>query len=193
MSTVILLIVAAMWAAVLLPPIFRSKIDRPQSSVDVFRRQLHTLQSGVPQRGAYGNPSPYGRSAAPMRAMARPFAPAPAARRSSLGAAPIAAPTSGRSHHHTASQGMSRPVNGQVGFAPMSGREMLRRRRANVLYAILGVNGVSLFLAFTTGSSLMTLLFGAAFLSLVGYCYMLVQIRQQHINRRYRHNYYRAA
>ena len=55
MSTVILLIVAAMWAAVLLPPIFRSKIDRPQSSVDVFRRQLNTLQSGVPQRGAYGN------------------------------------------------------------------------------------------------------------------------------------------
>ena len=192
MSTVILLIVAAMWAAVLLPPIFRSKIDRPQSSVDVFRRQLHTLQSGVPQRGAYGNTSPYGRNAAPMRAMARPFVPAPAARRSSLGGAP-AAPTSGRSHHNTASQGMPRPANGQVGFVPMSGREMLRRRRANVLYGILGVNSVSLFLAFTTGSSFMTLLFGAAFLSLVGYCYMLVQIRQQHINRRYRHSYYRAA
>jgi hypothetical protein len=193
MSTVILLIVAAMWAAVLLPPIFRSKIDRPQSSVDVFRRQLHTLQSGVPQRGAYGNPSPYGRSAAPMRAMARPFVPAPAARRASLGAAPVASATGGRSHHHTASQGMPRPVNGQVGFAPMSGREMLRRRRTNVLYGILSVNGVSLFLAFTTGSSLMTLIFGAAFLSLVGYCYMLVQIRQQHINRGYRHSYYRAA
>ena len=192
MSTVILLIVAAMWAAVLLPPIFRSKIDRPQSSVDVFRRQLNTLQSGVPQRGAYGN-SPYGRGAAPMRAMARPFAPAPAARRASLGAAPVASATGGRSHHHTASQGMPRPVNGQVGFAPMSGREMLRRRRTNVLYGILSVNGVSLFLAFTTGSSLMTLLFGAAFLSLVGYCYMLVQIRQQHVNRRTRHNYYRAA
>jgi hypothetical protein len=193
MSTVILLIVAAMWAAVLLPPIFRSKIDRPQSSVDVFRRQLHTLQSGVPQRGAYGSPSPYGGSAAPMRAMARPFAPTQSARRASLGAAPVASATGGRSHHHTASQGMPRPVNGQVGFAPMSGREMLRRRRTNVLYGILSVNGVSLFLAFTTGSSLMTLIFGAAFLSLVGYCYMLVQIRQQQINRGYRHNYYRAA
>lgn len=192
MSTVILLIVAAMWAAVLLPPIFRSKIDRPQSSVDVFRRQLYTLQTGAPQRGAYGS-SPYGRSAAPMRAMARPFAPAPATRRASLGVAPIPSATSGRSHHHTASQGMPRPMNGQVGFAPMSGREMLRRRRANVLYAVLSVNGVSLFLAFTTGSSLMTLVFGVAFLSLVSYCYTLVQIRQQRINRRFSHSYYRAA
>ena len=57
----------AAWAAVLLPPLLRSRVDsRPNSSVTDFRKQLATLQRTVPARGA-----------APMRSMARPLAPSP--------------------------------------------------------------------------------------------------------------------
>jgi len=194
MSQVILLLVGAMWAAVLLPPLFRAKIDRPQSSVDVFRRQLHTLQTGMaprqmPPYGArpYGAPqrpmAQYGvRSAspAPMRAMARPFAPAQPARRM-----PAAPPAGTRLHHNTPAYGMPR--------GGASAKQMIRRRRQNIFNAILAVNVASLFLAFTTGSTLMIWVFALAFIGFIGYCYMLAQIRQQQMSRRYARPYYRAA
>lgn len=66
MQKLILLVVAAAWFAVLVPPLLRSRIERrPGSSVTDFRRQLSTLQrSGPSVRGA-----------APVRMMARPLAP----------------------------------------------------------------------------------------------------------------------
>ena len=200
MSQVVILLVGAMWAAVLLPPLFRAKIDRPQSSVEVFRRQLHTLQTGMApgQMPQYG-PRPYGApqrpmnapmnmygprpmsSPAAMRTMARPFAPAqPAPRR--MPAAPAAGV---RLHHNTPSYGMPRPG--------IPAKAMVRRRRQNVFNAMLGINVVSLFLAFTTGSTLMIWVFAIAFLSFIGYCYMLAQIRAQQASRRYMRPYYRAA
>ena len=51
MGELVLLVVAAAWAAVLIPPLLRSRIEnRPNSSVTDFRRQLNRLQSTVPQR-----------------------------------------------------------------------------------------------------------------------------------------------
>ena len=45
MSKLVLLIVGAMWMAVLLPPLLRSRFDPgASSSVSDFRRQLNTLQ-----------------------------------------------------------------------------------------------------------------------------------------------------
>ena len=194
MSQVILLIVGAMWAAVLLPPLLRSKIDRPQSSVDVFRRQLHTLQNGAPQRGGYRQPVAYSRGAAPMRAMSRPFAPAQTQRRQP--SARVAAPqlTGVRTHHNTPSAGIPRSagMHSPAGYG-ISPRELVRRRRQNVFYAVLSANAASLFLAFTTGSTLMIYVFALAFLGLIGYCYMLAQMRQQQVSRQYRRSYYRAA
>jgi hypothetical protein len=194
MSQVILLIVGAMWAAVLLPPLLRSKIDRPQSSVDVFRRQLHTLQNGVPQRGGYRQPVSYARSGAPLRAMSRPFAPAQPQRRqpaTRVAAAPIPGV---RTHHNTPSGGIPRSAGPQAMAAyGLSPRELVRRRRQNVFYAVLSANAASLFLAFTTGSTLMIYVFALAFVGLIGYCYMLVQMRQQQVSRQYRRSYYRAA
>jgi hypothetical protein len=184
-SKVILLIVGAMWVAVLAPPLLRSKIDRPQSSVDVFRRQLNTLQHGAyaprPQPG-YRRPVQAGY---PMRQMARPFAPAaPAPRR-----APIV-PQPGMRTHHTTSHGIPRPATNLYGIPQ---RELVRRRRQNIFNGLLGLNIGSLFLAFTTGSTLMIWVFAIAFLSFIGYCYTLAQIRQQQMNRRYARPYYRAA
>ena len=74
----------------------------------------------------------------------------------------------------------------------MNPREVVRRRRTNVLYGLLAVNGLSLFLAFTTGSTAMVYLFAVAALALVGYCYTLVQIRNQEYLRRY-YGQHRAA
>ena len=185
MSKVILLLVGAMWAAVLLPPLFRTRFDRPQSSVDVFRRQLSTLQQGSyqprPQPG-YRRPV---QAAYPMRQMARPFAPAaPAQRR-----APIV-PQPGMRTHHTTSHGIPRPATNLYGIPT---RELVRRRRQNIFNSLLGLNIGSLFLAFTTGSTLMIWVFAIAFLSFIGYCYMLAQIRAAQASRRYARPYYRAA
>ena len=68
MGELVLLVVAAAWAAVLIPPLLRSRIEnRPNSSVTDFRRQLNRLQSTVPNRAA-----------GPMRGgMARPLAQSP--------------------------------------------------------------------------------------------------------------------
>jgi len=64
---------------------------------------------------------------------------------------------------------------------------------APIFNAILAVNVASLFLAFTTGSTLMIWVFALAFIGFIGYCYMLAQIRQQQMSRRYARPYYRAA
>ena len=191
MGTLILLVVGAAWMAVLLPPLMRSRFDGGSvSSVSDFRRQLNTLQRTQGPRAQ-----------APMRAMARPLAPSPV-----RGPRPMQAPrTAGharphlvpvdqtesrhRRSHHTS--GLSRQH-----FAPeemfLSPREIVRRRRTNVLYGLLAVNGLSLFLAFTTGSTAMVYFFGIAAIALVGYCYTLVQIRNQEYLRRY-YGSHRAA
>jgi hypothetical protein len=74
----------------------------------------------------------------------------------------------------------------------LSPREIVRRRRTNVLFGLVALNGLSLFLAFTTGSTAMVYVFGLAAMALVGYCYTLVQIRNQEHLRRYYGNH-RAA
>ena len=52
MQQLVILVVAAAWVAVLIPPMLRSRIDnRPNSSVTDFRRQLNRLQSSTPPRG----------------------------------------------------------------------------------------------------------------------------------------------
>lgn len=192
MSKLILLIVAAAWMAVLLPPLVRSRLDGGSaSSVSDFRRQLSTLQRAqVPH--AY----------APMRAMARPLAPAPV--RQTRRPVPQQAPRGPRlvasdgvlepearhrRSHHTASLPRHH-VAAETAY--LSPREVVRRRRVNVLYGLVASNVLTLFLAFTTGSSLMVYAFSAVFLGLAGYCYVLVQIRNQEYLRRGHHGY-RAA
>ena len=74
MAKLVLLVVAAAWAAVLIPPMLRSRVDnRPNSSVTDFRRQLNRLQStSTPPRGA-------------ARAMGRPLAQSPLQRQAASG------------------------------------------------------------------------------------------------------------
>lgn len=74
MAQLILLVVAAAWLAVLIPPMLRSRVEnRPNSSVTDFRRQLTKLQNtATPPRGA-------------VRAMGRPLAQSPLQRPAASG------------------------------------------------------------------------------------------------------------
>ena len=88
MGQIVLLVVAAAWAAVLVPPLLRSRIEnRPNSSVSDFRSQLSSLQRVMPSRGAS------------VRSMARPLAPSTLARPAASGRPPL---RSGLGSNHTA-------------------------------------------------------------------------------------------
>ena len=59
----------------------------------------------------------------------------------------------------------------------------MRRRRANVLFLLVMAFGVTLFLFATTKSDTMMYAFVLSFFSLMGYCYKLVQLRNQVLDR----------
>lgn len=228
MGKIVLLAVAAAWAAVLLPPLLRSRMEnRPGSSVTDFRRQLSTLQRAVPTR-----------TMTPMRSMGRPLAPSPLVK-------PVSAGRPGQFQRSTGDRsggldrvslerayeryGYERPsseryerIHGEVAYtgeiarrydrdqreqrgdlrdardhrgerthAPhratqvrrVSQRDLVRRRRTNVLFALVMANVLTLFLAATTKSSTMVYAFAFAFVSLCGYVYKLAQLRQYEVDR----------
>lgn len=204
MGKIVLLAMVAAWAAVLIPPLFRSRVDnRPNSSIHDFRRHLSTLQRTVPTR-----------QVAPMRAMARPLAHSGHTRatakinidgRNVAHHATLQAPTrtaGTRQHgpreqaprHHDAarvnrSRAPQRPVRRPA--PQVSQRELLRRRRTNALVTLLLVTVVALFLAATTKATALLYVFAVAFVALGIYCYKLVQLRA--MERNDGDSYYRAA
>lgn len=190
MGKIVLLAVAAAWAAVLLPPLIRSRMEnRPGSSVTDFRRQLTQLERTVPTR-----------TMAPMRGGARPLAPSPLSRpavvnRSATGSmqrAHLTLPNpereyTGELQRRVAREPGTRAHHGHrnVQVQQISRREQIRRRRTNVLFVLVMANVLTLFLAATTKSQSMVYAFALAFVSLCGYCYKLAQIRQYEQDSRY--------
>jgi hypothetical protein len=194
MGELVLMVVAAAWAAVLIPPLLRNRIEnRPNSSVTDFRRQLNKLQSTVPSRAA-----------GPMRGYARPLAPSPLQRPAASGrpgsqAAQLVRGAGGRTHgsrsvaaapvreaprrrsHGDPTGGQPRPQHRQAHVARQAGQssELVRRRRSNVLFLLVLATGATLFLAATTQEPAMLYLFALAFLALCGYAYLLAQVRQR--------------
>jgi hypothetical protein len=199
MGELVLLVVAAAWAAVLIPPLLRSRIEnRPNSSVTDFRRQLNKLQGTVPNRAAGS-----------MRGMARPLAQSPLQRpaaggRPGLQPAHLRRAAAGRTHgvassrsagaqvrepqprgrsHGDPSGGQPRPAQhhrqAHLARHDVSSSDQLRRRRANVLFMLVVTAGATLFLAATTKEPALLYLFALAFLALVGYTYLLSQVRQR--------------
>ena len=187
MTKIVLLAVAAAWAAVLLPPLLRNRSEsRPGSSVSDFNRQLSSLQRSVPTRGM-----------TPMRSMARPLAQSPFGRPAAPGrpgqqhrglsvasgqhreqaAAPVhrmhGEPGATRLHDVNAGPHRQAMVHRAV-----SNRQIIKRRRTNVVFSLLMLTAASLFLAATTHANAMMYAFALSFLSLCGYCYKLVQVRQ---------------
>lgn len=185
MQPIVLLAVAAVWAAVIVPPLLRSRVEnRPNSSVTDFRRQLSTLQRAVPTR-----------TMVPIRSMARPLAQAPQQRQMvhgqpgqvrrspSMSSASMTGVAQQRSHggaHADTTAG-----HRQLHLHKVSQREVLRRRRANVLFVLVVTVGITGFLAATTHANAMVYAFALAFVSLCGYCYKLVQLRNYEMDRSY--------
>jgi hypothetical protein len=184
MGKIVLLAVAAAWAAVLLPPLLRSRLEnRPGSSVTDFRRQLSTLQRTVPTR-----------SMTPMRSMARPLASSPLQRPAVTARPGQMQRSHGLAHDPSYTGELQRrehtPTHTMRGYRPqparrVSHREIIRRRRTNVLFVLLATTGLTLFLAATTQSSGMVYAFAFSFVSLCGYVYKLAQLRQYDIDRQY--------
>ncbi len=204
MTKIVLLAVAAAWAAVLLPPLLRNRsVNRPGTSVSDFNRQLSSLQRSVPTRGM-----------APMRSMARPLAQSPLSRAAAQGrpgqahrplahnathhrelvntatlqrrshGEPTMSSSTGVHHHHRQSH-LARPN---------STRQELRQRRSNVVFVLALCTSATLFLAATTHASAMMYAFALSFLALCGYCYKLVQLKQYEQNSQYSDNaWFRAA
>lgn len=191
MQPIVLLAVAAIWAAVIVPPLLRSRTEnRPNSSVTDFRRQLSTLQRAVPTR-----------TMVPMRGMARPLTQAPTATRTHGHPGQVrraaAAPAMSR---ELAQQGSldrrqaSASHHRQVHLHRVSQRELVRRRRANVLFMLVTTVAISGFLAASTHATAMVWAFGLSFVSLCGYCYKLVQIKALEHDRQYSdQNWFHAA
>ena len=185
MGQLVLLVVAAAWAAVLVPPLLRSRIEnRPNSSVTDFANQLSSLQRAMPPRGVA------------MRSLARPLAPSPLSRPAAPGRPGLRSGV--RTHSGTTSPARtapSRPVvdrtrvydatprprsHGERRAATAArSRNALKRRRANVLFVLALIAGCSLFLAATTKVQALLWFSCAAFTVLCVYVYVLGQLRQR--------------
>ena len=122
MGQLVLLVVAAAWAAVLVPPLLRSRIEnRPNSSVTDFRNQLSSLQRAMPSRGVA------------MRSMSRPLA--PVAAQPSGGARPTT-DALGRPHPRRQQQGSQHRPAARLPGRPLrrhaTGPQPRRRRARGV-------------------------------------------------------------
>ena len=188
MSKIVLLAVFAAWAAVLIPPLLRSRVEnRPNSSVTDFRRQLSTLQRAVPTR-----------TMVPMRSMARPLTASPLSRPVAPGRPgqmhrPATPAVSGQRMHTATLDRGAAPQHRQAHLHRVSHRELVRRRRANIFFMLVLATGVTAFLAATTKANTMVYAFALSFISLCGYCYKLVQIRSLEVDRDAETNWFNAA
>ncbi|MCE9622786.1 MAG: hypothetical protein K8R99_10605 [Actinomycetia bacterium] len=196
MQSFVLLAVAAVWLAVIVPPLLRSRVEnRPNSSVTDFRRQLSTLQRAVPTR-----------TMVPMRGMARQLAQSPQQqqrahtmhgspgdlRRSAVLEQHYRDETAGHPRQRMHEGSLQRRHGAesarghrQTHMHKVSQRELVRRRRSNILFVLVLTVGISAFLAATTHNSFMVFTFAVSFVSLCGFCYKLVQLRNFDTNSAY--------
>jgi hypothetical protein len=178
MSKLVLLVVAAAWAAVLLPPLLRSRLEnRPGTSISSFRRQLSSLQRSGP-----GGMSPQ------MRSMARPLV-GPGTRQ-------------GYSPGYQAQQAqhgqLRRPVavmdpSMRLAHRGMSQRALVKQRRQNVLMILVMSVLAFGFLSFATSAEFARYGLVLAVCLLAGYVYVLVQYRRTEVARSGREYWPHAA
>lgn len=197
MDQVLLLVVAAVWAAVLLPPLIRSRLEnRPNSSVLDFRNQLSSLQRAMPTRGvavrSMGRslvPSTLSRPAAPGRPGTRSNARADGVVSSRLApTSPTTRPSRRDQRLYEASLRPRQHGGGgggggsdvRVGQTPVGSRAAeAKRRRANVLFLLVLTSVCTGFLAATTDSKAMVYVFAISMVALGGFVYLLVSLNQQ--------------
>lgn len=179
MQKLVLLVVGAVWLAVLVPPMLRSRGEgRPNSSVDHFRRHLAILQKTTPSR--MSSMQSVGRPLAGGRPLADPYAKA-AVRR------PASDPRLRRVNYQQGrpQQAQHRPDDtrslqrrAEAAARPRDRRTVQRQRREQVVRVLFVCSIASAVLAFLAKSPM--LIYTCAFfvLSLTGYCAMLLRMRR---------------
>ena len=199
MGQVVLLVVGAAWAAVLLPPLLRSRgQNRPNSSVSDFRDQLSSLQRvsrSVHMRsmgrslvaGPMERPSPRG----PLEGSHRSITLHPTTGKSDTGAHAIVTPQTvdpSRRRHgiEPAPRRRGEPGRGERSHRQLAvrreGTDALKRRRANVLFVLALVSATTLVLAVATKSTPLLYAFGGVFVVLAGYIFLLGRARQRDLD-----------
>jgi hypothetical protein len=190
-NKLVLLVIGAAWAAVLLPPLLRSRLEgRSGSSIMSFRRQLSTLQRTMPGGGIQ------------MRQMARPLAGpqqhGPGARTHgavSSGRDTVVSldrrPIDSRSHHGDQRYGDQRyadPRNADPRMARQRqnasmARAAVKQRRQNILFMLAGSTAVTGLLWMMTKSASVAYAFVLSLCLFAGYVYLLAQSRKVDVPR----------
>lgn len=153
MTLLVLIILAAIWAAVLLPPYLQSRSEsRPADSISAFRNQLSVLErrSGVASTGSRP-PSAVGRR--PVRADGATVTP--------FGRAPMAA-----------HRGAARPAYDPARLA----RAEAKKRRRDILFTLAAASAITLVLGALAAPVLVVHLLVDVLLA--GYVALLVRMKR---------------
>ena len=159
-TTVLVLVILAMiWAAVLLPPYLQNRREsRPGDSIASFRRQLSVLERTTPD----GRSRALGRLEAGREQADRRVVAAYAARQVSPAT-------------------MNRSALGHPGSAALR-RAEARRRRRDVFLTLLGAVGVTFLLAVAMGG-MVWMLHLAIDVAFAGYVALLVKVQQDSVEK----------
>ena len=166
----VLLILAGIWAAVLIPPILRARAESsPADSIGDFRRQLRVLQRTGPQHAPHGGET----------ATAVPLRPVPSPRAMDPGGDWPALRPGGPG---VAGQGLGSPRPRQAGGGPApvgaaAKRARTVRRRRDVLFTLLMGMGTTFVLAMVVSSSALWMLHALMDGLFLGFLAMLVRMR----------------
>jgi hypothetical protein len=154
-TVVLLLILAAIWAAVLVPPMLRvwGKEGRPADSISDFRNRLHVLQRTGPSSVAPANSLRDARGGGLLSSMPAAFRPRPAVYGSSA---------------------YRRPA---IASADASRRARTIKRRRDVLFGLLAAMAGTLLLSFIPTFAALLYLHLVLDLAFAGYVALLVRLR----------------
>jgi len=193
-TPLVVVILAAMWVLVLVPPLLRSRSEgRPSTSVGSFRQQLATLSRTGPdpraaralQRSVVSMHTAGRRAAVDRRATRAPVSPQYYDEYDDY------RPT--RGYAPTRAGGVPRRRPASMGYSVRSGRAEVRRRRQNVLFALLAAAAVTAIGAFGFGVSGLIAVHLLIDALLVFYVYLLVQLRRAEEQRAMRYAWSKAA
>jgi hypothetical protein len=184
----VVVILAAMWVLVLVPPLLRSRSEgRPSTSVGSFRQQLNTLsRTGPDPRAARA----LHRSAVPMHAPSRRQVGDVRLLRGQVSPYYDDHDDRPQTRGYAAPRPAAHPARG---YAVRSGRAEVRRRRQNVLFALLAAAAVTALAGFALGISGLIAVHLLVDAVLVFYVYLLVQLRRAEEQRAMRYAWSKAA
>lgn len=154
----VLLILAIVWAVVLVPPWLRARSEsRPGDSISSFRRQLSVLERTTPGSVAHPN------------AVRRP-APVPMA-----APAPMVAPVRHLSHRAPRRRPAPAPVRRHH---PMTARRLARKRRRDIFTGLLILAVGTLLLSFVPGLGVLRTVHLVIDVLFVAYVAMLIRAQR---------------